>query len=250
MKSTVWLGLFCASLIFCFALLGANQASPSIAPAPPTAVESVRTAYARGHSGHYTAWVQYTLTPESLRGETAKRPTHFTADDRQPQEYRWSEADYAGSGFDIGHCFEAAAARGEQSERDTFILTNTMPQVAALNRGQWARLEAFIRGRVESGDTATVAVGPSFLPDAGGHIRIATIGKNKIWVPTHCWKAVLFTRKGDAAPCEALAWLLPNRDVDDFGKFAVSVDELEAAIGFDLWAGLPDEQEAELEGAK
>lgn len=195
---------------------------PTLAPKTPTEAESVRDGYARGHTGHFTAWVQYTLTPARLAGSVPDRLRHFLGDERQPTEFRWTELDYVGQPWDVGHLCEAATARSDGSERDTFILTNTMPQNAALNRGQWARLEKYIRDRVKGGAIATVVTGPAFIPDSDSKtIRIATIGKHRLWVPTHCWKAALITESGETT---AQAWLIPNERLDeDFDEFAVSV---------------------------
>lgn len=230
--------LLCGCLALCVFALGGDATRGSRTPTP---VESARHGYTRGHAGHYTAWVQFTLSPHSLHGRLAARPSHFTADDRQPLEFRWRAADYAGGRWDIGHLCEAPAQRSVSGERATFLFTNTMPQSPALNRGQWAQLEKYIRQRVLDGETATVVAGPAFLPAKGAKtIQIETIGEHHLWVPTHCWRAVLFERDRQR---EATAWLIPNHDIDDFRKYRVSIDELEASVGFDLFPGLTESLE-------
>lgn len=211
---------------------------------PPSPPEAIRATYLRGHSGLHTAWVQGTWQAGYDSGKVV-RSNSFHQDLSQPAEFRWSAADYEGSGWDIGHLWASADATGSrQDQYDSFALTNTMPQDPALNRGQWARLEAWIRERVKPGDT--IITGPAFLPDKNGTITIKTIGEHRLHVPTHCWKAVLFNgdTPGDKTDTrEAVAWLIPNHDVADFEKYRVSVDELEAAIGWDLFPGLDEKLE-------
>ncbi|MDE2473216.1 MAG: DNA/RNA non-specific endonuclease, partial [Bradyrhizobium sp.] len=126
----------------------------------PTAAEAQRTGYSRGHAGKFVHWVEGTLTPHQVAAPTVERLSSFLVDRDQPREYRWSPSDYDGTPYDIGHLWPAAFAHSAVGERDSFLMTNTMPQAVGLNRGQWARLEAFTAQRVAGGDTAAIDAGP------------------------------------------------------------------------------------------
>jgi endonuclease G, mitochondrial len=219
-----------------------------------------RHGYIIGRSTHYTPWVIEHLTSASFANRALRTDFDFYSDDDQPAECRWTNRDYLASGFDRGHLAAADnQTHSAMAMRDSFCLTNTMPQTPELNRGAWRMLEEHVgRLAAESGVEVWVATGPAWLPDEEGRVKFQTVGSHAIWAPTHCWKAAFVKRpvarghgQGPSEKFELSAWLLPNTNVPPaFDKCRVSVDEIERVTGLDLWAGLPDELERELEASE
>lgn len=70
----------------------------------------------------------------------------FHVDRDLPDESRSTLADYAGSGYDIGHMAPAADFQTDsQAMHESFHLSNATPQVPKLNRGLWRALEIHAR---------------------------------------------------------------------------------------------------------
>jgi len=177
------------------------------------------------------------------------RHSGFRQDDDLPVEFRPSDSDYAGSGFDRGHLAASANHLGTpEANYATFLLSNVAPQHPGLNRRAWKRLESLVRDTY--GNPVIIFTAPLYLPDESGRIRLDTIGTSRIWVPTHFGKAILTHDKSGVATMAH--WICPNVDTgsNSLDVYRVTGDEFEAAVGLDLWAPLPDEIENRLEAAK
>lgn len=196
-------------------------------------------------------WTLESLTMEDLAGR-ATRIDAFAADPSVPAEFRATLAAYQGSGYDRGH-LAAAGNYGDQAAKSaTFLLSNMAPQDKTLNRGQWRELEAHCRWLVDGldGRRVWIVTLPVWLPD-GEHVRTHTIGRERIWVPTHFAKSVLVEDAGEQPVL--YGWLAANREQDvtaDYADWSATVDEIETAAGLDLWSGLPNELEAKLEAGQ
>ena len=72
-----------------------------------------------------------------------------------------------------------------------------------------------------------------------------TIGQNKVAVPQHYFKALYFPKISFM-----LGFILPNEGSNQpLDAFQVTIDEIEQRSHLDLFAGLPDQIENELESA-
>lgn len=188
------------------------------------------------------AWVAYLLTRKDVRAPGVKRANRFR---RDPEVLRkgWpsaSDADYKGGPFDRGHLLPSADRRASFSENHTtFYFSNISPQYPALNRGVWKNLEEQVRRWADRFDSLYVVTGPELV--AGLDRRPGGVG-----VPRRYFKALLVCRNDR---CEALAFLIPNAPElrADFMSYAMSVDELEAALGYDFFYRLPDSLENRVE---
>jgi endonuclease G len=202
-------------------------------------------------------WTLERLTVGSLVRSASRDGEEFAADDQVPGEFAGWPADYRGSGYDLGHVVAAGNHMGDpRALRATFTVCNAMPQCPAVNRGIWRRLEKHVRGLVRPDNAVWVVTAPVWLPETmletGGRrsheYRIRAVGPGRVWVPTHCAKAILVEWADGIVSLRA--WLIPNRpDVGDgsLDDYEVSIDTLENALGLDLWAALPGEVEADLE---
>lgn len=175
-------------------------------------------------------WVSYRLEPARVNG-CVPRSNAFAPDQSIPRGARAEMADYAKSGYDIGH----VAPNAEQSwdpqvEIESFYLSNMMPQLPGLNRGIWKLLETSVRGwTLQRGHAMIIHAGPIF--DERNDKRI---GPNGVIVPNAFYKIVI-----DSVTGETLAFLFPHQGGlgNDLSRFQVSIADIEQLTGIRL--GLP-----------
>lgn len=196
-------------------------------------------------------WTLERIDEEQLVIRVDRKGEDFRSDESVPVEYRVGPADYRGSGFDIGHLAPAATHRTTQEDLEsTFLFTNAVPQPRSVNAGVWLSLENEVV-RLGKTSPAWVITAPLWIPEAG-ELRVRTIGRRGVWVPTHVGKAVLM--EGDGQRVDRLrAWVIPNNVEACRGKrfqeFQVRVDQFEIQSGLNVFSQLPDSLEEQLEGA-
>lgn len=86
-------------------------------------------------------WVAYRLF-NFTRHTIGPRPSKFLTDDRTKAKVR--SDDYTNSGYDRGHMAPNSAIAqcyGDDAQRETFLLSNIVPQRPALNQQFWRLLE-------------------------------------------------------------------------------------------------------------
>lgn len=129
-----------------------------------------------------------------------ERTDEFFPDPRLKQGERAELSDYRGSGMDRGHQFPAGNAANQRSMAQSFALSNMIPQDPTHNRKVWSKIEADTRKYVSraKGDVF-VYTGPLFNSNP------KTIGRNKVWVPSHVFKLVY-----DASNGKSWAFVLEN----------------------------------------
>ncbi len=135
---------------------------------------------------HGPLWSAEHPTRASLEeaGQT-KRDGYFHADDRLPPGDQAQLDDFRRSGFDRGHMTPSGDMPGQAAQQESFMLSNVVPQTAALNRGIWEGTEAAVRHLAEQEGELFVVTGPAFHGET-----LETIGPNKVFVPSSTWKAV------------------------------------------------------------
>lgn len=193
-----WLSVTVGAAVGCTATLLSMKLG--LLPAPPTAEETAAAVITGGSlpSRPYLrvsdsfvaawdartrnpAWVAERLTAEALDGggRVARPSAGFREDTAVPAALRAERSDWLGAaarGWERGHLAPAADQRGERAMADSFLFSNISPQNGPLNRGYWARLEAWARSLVTEHATVHVVSGPLFLPrwhpSAGGELRL------------------------------------------------------------------------------
>lgn len=106
--------------------------------------------------------VDWVCAAQYLSKARRERSWRFTEDIRVSAP-RACHDDYTNSGFDRGHMVPAAdRSLSITSMKSTFIMTNVCPQVPALNRGAWKRLEDGCRNYARQGVPVKVHVDAVF----------------------------------------------------------------------------------------
>lgn len=191
-------------------------------------------------------WAAYRVGDVNPLPAPAERPERFEIDARTIA--RVPPDSYSGTGYDRGHLapnYAIATRYGEEAQRETFLMSNVMPQRHGLNAGLWKRLEMEIATSwpARFGEV-WVVTGPVFAA------RPAQLGgKNGPAVPEACYMIVV---DESAERVRALAFVLPQTppagaSVEDF---LTTVDEVERRTGLDFFADLPAAAQTQLEATR
>ena len=180
------------------------------------------------------------LNDSDINGD-AKRKDDFRPDPQVPDDKEAMLSDYKGHPYDRGHLVPAADNRTDKEQMsESFFLTNMIPQNPGNNRVIWRILELGVRNTAAAGNDIYVSSGTIY---EDGYL---TIGNN-VGVPTKVWKAIYNHTNG-----EAVAFIFPNKKYKskDIPKFAVTVDELEAATGINFFPKLDEVTESKYDTTK
>ena len=137
-------------------------------------------------SKHFPVVVKYWLTKAMFDCDKRfKRENKFKPDPLIP-EFTNLDKDYKKSGYDRGHQMDAYDCGCDSiAMAESFYYSNVAPQVPALNRGNWKRLEDYTRKIVKDYDSVLVWCGSVTF-------EYRYIGR--VAVPDYCWK-VLYIKK-------------------------------------------------------
>jgi endonuclease G, mitochondrial len=172
------------------------------------------------------------------------RPDEFNADPRTA--VRVDPQVYSGSGYDRGHLapnYAIATRYGRRAQRETFLMSNIVPQRHALNAGAWARLEQRIATNYAGrfGEVWVIA-GPIFGEQPARLKRLVA-------VPEAFFMIVVDESEGRV---RALAFAMNQETPEQLAlaEALTTIDEIERRTGLDFLSVLPDDAEALLEGRK
>lgn len=189
-------------------------------------------------------WVAYRVWDMERPLPPGERPSAFETDMRTAA--RVPSSAYTNSGYDRGHLApnHAIATRyGAAAQRETFLMSNIVPQRHALNAGVWKEMEMKIATSYPArfGEVWVLA-GPVFGE------RPARL-PNGTTVPEAFYMIVVDESDGRV---RALAFLFPQDTPGgaDARRYLVSIDEVERRTGLDFLAELEDAAEAELEAKR
>ncbi len=209
----------------------------------------VNTAYALSYnSGKGTAnWVAWRIAESDFGA--ANRQNNFRPDASLPKNFaRATPADYTGSGFDRGHlCPSADRSNSPEANSLTFLMTNIIPQTGDLNRNVWENFESYSRTLVKKGKVDLYVV--------AGVYGVKGKLKNKITVPTNCWKIIVAVPQGANlsvinSETHVIAVDMPNVTGianEDWRKFRTTVRSIEQKTGYNFLSNLPQNLQDTLE---
>ena len=187
-------------------------------------------------------WSSYRVFP--YKDVHLERPSSFKSDARTASRVTTSE--YVRSGYDRGHLapnYAISVCYGEESQKETFLLSNIVPQLHALNAGLWKEMEQRIMKRyVERYGTVWVQVGPVFTATSDKKV-------GRIPVPSSFWM-VISEYEESAHGIRAIAYLVPHeekwRDAE-LTRYVVSIRRIEELTGLDFFPKLPKATQERLE---
>lgn len=193
------------------------------------------------------ALAHYRLTRSDVRSRT--RETCFREDERIAGDNRGTLADYDEPIFERGHLVPRADMnRSRNVMINTFLLSNIMPQQPDFNGGVWRTLESLVRTWARSKGDIIVVTGPIYDYDSDD-VRDNDVDrvrpKDRVGIPSHFFKIVLHERPSGFV--EAIAVRLPHtgdevpedleyeEELEIIEDALVSIDDIEAQTGFDLF---------------
>lgn len=122
---------------------------------------------------------------------------------------------------------------------DSHALTNMCPQENSVNTGRWNTIEKLERKWAIQDSVLIIIAGPVLTDEITRKIG------NDVSVPERFFKVILAPYSN---PPRAIGFLVPNYQTQEGAQqLAVSVDEVEAATGYDFFSTLPDEIESKVE---
>jgi endonuclease G len=205
-------------------------------------------------------WVSWHLDNTWLGSAT--RCDCFASDITLPTGwYRVSTSSYSGSGFDRGHmCPSADRTYSSADNRETFLMTNMIPQAPNNNQRTWVGLENYERTLVNQGNECFIICGSYGIGGTGSSGTKNTLDAGRVTVPKQIWKVLIAIPQGTndvsrvTTSSHIIAINTPNINTlnTNWGVYRTSVDAIESAMsatfpGFDLFSNLPDDIEAVLE---
>ncbi|MFD2518315.1 DNA/RNA non-specific endonuclease [Salinimicrobium flavum] len=202
-------------------------------------------------------WVSWHLD-EAWLG-SASRQNDFRADSSLPAGwYQVSATDYQYSGFDRGHlCPSADRTLSVDDNSNTFFMTNMMPQAPNNNRIGWASLESYCRSMLSGGYEIYIISGGYGMGGDGSAGAADYIANGNVQVPSNTWKVIMIIPDGDddvnrvTTSTQVIAVDMPNSQSvsSDWTLYQTSVDQIEAATGYDFFDLVPDHIEDVIEAA-
>lgn len=187
-------------------------------------------------------WVVY-RAGGAERKVPGRRPERFLVDRRT--QARVLPDEYVQSGYDRGHLapnLAMALWHGTDAQRQSFFMSNVVPQRPAFNSGSWRRIEERIaRNYPARFEEVWVVCGPVSAEP------LARLRPGGVAIPSALFLIVLDETDGR---WRAQAFIVPQDaagESDEWRNYRVSIDEIERRVGFDFFADLPDAVEAPLE---
>jgi endonuclease G, mitochondrial len=194
-------------------------------------------------------WVAWHLAKSDIG--TIDRTNAFAPDTSLPRDWWIRPTELSLKGYDRGHlCPSEERSDTEENNRETFLMSNMVPQTARLNRGSWKSLESYIQKLiVRTGDEAYIYAG--CYGDKG---RI----KDKITIPTNCYKIAAILPDGNNdlrrinKNTRVIAVDMPNTTDNKRGwrNYITTVDDLEEKTGYDFLSSLSESLQTILENSK
>ncbi|HEX8692235.1 MAG TPA: DNA/RNA non-specific endonuclease [Longimicrobium sp.] len=193
-------------------------------------------------------WVSWNLN-KTHYGD-APRSTSFYSDATLPSGcYRVVSSDYTNSGYDRGHMVRSEERTWSiDDNKQTFLMTNIVPQYHDLNGGPWARFEQYLQDLAQNQNKEIYVI-------AGATGNRGTLnGAGKVQIPTYTYKIALIMPYGQGlanvtstSSITVIAVDMPNNTgilSAPWTSYTTTVDDLEFYSGYNFLDKLPDSIES------
>lgn len=200
-------------------------------------------------------WVSWHLS-SAWTGNTP-RCNCFKRDNDLPSSFfRATSSDYTNSGFDRGHLCPSADRNGsEDSNENTYYMTNIAPQAPDNNQRSWANFENYLRSLTLEGNEVHIIAGVVGSGGTGRNGFASSIDGGNITVPDSFWKVALILPNGSndinrvTTSTRVIAINVPNDQgiSTDWTQFRTSVNSIESLTGYDLFENINNSIESVIE---
>ncbi|HEX2202511.1 MAG TPA: DNA/RNA non-specific endonuclease [Longimicrobium sp.] len=203
-------------------------------------------------------WVSWNINASHF-GQ-APRCDCFSSDRTLPSEFPpVVDFNYRNGGYDRGHMVQSESrTTTDQENASTFLMTNILPQAGENNQGPWSKLENYLN------DLARQQGKEIYVVAGGQYAAAPPTLKNEgvVAVPDYTWKVAVVMDGGEGLAdarttddVRVIAIKMPNLTTagvpasavgirnDPWEMYETTVDSIEAAVGYDLLAALPDRVE-------
>lgn len=190
---------------------------------------------------HVSYWVAYPHN-KALIGKGSRTDVWGVYDPLIPASMQPNMGNTYGGGWTRGHQIPSADRYNTAANKSTFYPTNMTPQEYNFNAKIWANLEQKIREYASSSDTLYVVTGCVL---EGSSTYSGSNSGFSVRVPAAYFKAALQKSTSISVGYNgwrAAAWYLPHDASIANGSFidyVMTVDALEAKLGYDLFVNLP-----------
>ena len=185
-------------------------------------------------------WVAYELTDQEVKTKKSNRFDKFLLDPAVKGGTAMNE-DYTRTGYDKGHLVPAGDMKwSAKAMRESFYLSNIIPQKPQLNRGIWKELEEQVREWAITDKRLLIAAGPVIRSN------LKRLGKNRVAIPDTMYKVIV---SPDGKDPQGIAFLFANKGYSKISlkTLAIPIDSVEKITGIDFFPALPDEIENKVE---
>ena len=189
-------------------------------------------------------WVSWNLN-KTHYGDAA-RSTTFTTDASLPSGcYRVTTNDYTNSGYSRGHMTRSEERTWSVADnKETFIMTNIVPQYQDLNGGPWYKFEQYLQDLAQNQNKELYVI-------AGPIGNKGTLnGAGKVVIPTYTWKIVVVMPYGQGlanvtsnSSIQVIAVKMPNVtgiSTQPWTAYKTTVNDIENLRKYNFLAKLPD----------
>lgn len=196
-------------------------------------------------SQRWSCYEIYSSLRESHTSRYTSDTNQYPQDPLLPEEYRWSNDPFWGSGYNHGHiCPSADRLSTREANIQTFYLTNMMPQVTDFNAGVWETMESWVRNQIKVGSKDTLYVCKGGTIDRADQVLSTKV--HGMIIPKYYFMALLMKNSSGYKAMAFWAEHKSNKDTN-LARYVVNVRELERLTGIDFFCNLPDDIENHVE---
>lgn len=188
------------------------------------------------HTPNYVAWE---LLSSEVNGTVATSRNYWV--DKEIEGCLSTDYAYSTYNYERGHMCPAADNKfSSEAMKACAVMTNMVPQYSSLNSGLWSKLEDKERDWALRDGAIWIVSGPVYTEDDQTYV-----GDALARAPSACFKALLYYNGDDS---RAIGFIFQNGpNPGNIEDYAMSIDDLEAELGYDLFPALPDDIEQRIE---